>query len=483
MFTQRIFKYLLLLTTAIYIIYRLLICFNYQPELCNGESNNVWKSLSVANGEGLYNDPEKLPLEVFQYTPLFEFPVIFIAKILDKSSPDYLANVTMLGRLFVLVLNLLLTFIISKICFQFLSIDKIKSYACGLTSLLLLTHPIYAIRPDSTLLVFVFLTLLFYLQRIKKENYIFSISTYVIISLLFFLCFFSKQDGIFISIVIGIDLVLKRQIKQLFILSLTSLIILAILLGFGQLFYGEFFLKSIILGLNNTSSLSQLITVFEKAWSYYGIVLFLGITLSVYLLIQKTSLKIIPIATIFYFILAIFTSSKSGSWINYYTPTILLSTIVFFQFINQTKYDLKFVKVLGFGFAISVFLFFLRIFYNYTYPLVKQKKDEYYTTFQEIQTIKKKLNIKPETNILILNYLERNFLYENCIMMNTEYYGYSKYTYTQFKNDPHKPINFILYHHGDEKYIDYLSTLFNVNIKHYTHFRIDSFEVLKKPSI
>jgi hypothetical protein len=170
MFTQRIFKYLLLLTTAIYIIYRLLICFNYQPELCNGESNNVWKSLSVANGEGLYNDPEKLPLEVFQYTPLFEFPVIFIAKILDKSSPDYLANVTMLGRLFVLVLNLLLTFIISKICFQFLSIDKIKSYACGLTSLLLLTHPIYAIRPDSTLLVFVFLTLLFYLQRIKKEN-------------------------------------------------------------------------------------------------------------------------------------------------------------------------------------------------------------------------------------------------------------------------------------------------------------------------
>lgn len=458
-----------------------MICFNYQPELCNGESNNVWKAISVANGSKFYNDPEKLPLEVFQYTPIFEFPMVIIAKLFNKSSAEYLANVTHFGRLFILLLNILLSFIIYRLCTKILEMDSHKSALCALSSIMLLTHPIFTIRPDSSLLLLIFITVYYYLQQIKKTTYKFTATTYLILSLLISLCFFAKQDGLMISAVIGIDLLLNKRYKQLVLLIIITLVTLSVVLTISHFVFGEFFFKSVILGLNNTSSITQVIIVFEKAWSYYGLILTLGLFTAFYLLYKKNNSKTIPIGIIIYLFIALLTSSKSGSWINYYTPSVLLSTVGIFYIINKYNSSLRNI-VLG-SILLTVALFSVRITYNYTYPLTKQKKNEYFKAYTNVQLLKSKLNITPKTKILLLDFLERNMLSENCILINTEYYGYSKYKYHDFKNQRNKPIKYIIYHPKDIAYINYLSSLFNIQIQNYKHLKIRNYEVLVNPSI
>ena len=87
------------------LIYRLVISFSYKSELTNGESNNIWKAINVANGNTIYNNPEQLPLDVFQYTPISEYPIILFAKVLNPNSINYVHWITVLGRLYQLKLT------------------------------------------------------------------------------------------------------------------------------------------------------------------------------------------------------------------------------------------------------------------------------------------------------------------------------------------------------------------------------------------
>jgi hypothetical protein len=478
---QRILTYLIITFFFFYILYRLLICFNFQPELCNGETNNVWKAISVANGSKFYNDPEKLPFEVFQYTPIFEYPIVLIAKSFNKNSAEYIANVTHFGRFFILLLNLFLSFIIYQICSKTLGINSLLSVSCAFSVLLLLTHPIFAIRPDSILLVLLFGTIYYYLLQIKKIKYEFKINNYFVLSILIILCFFAKQDGIMISSVIGLDLLVNKRFKQLIFLLFSIIILFSLILTFSHFAFGNYFFKSVILGLNNPSSFSQIITIFEKAWGYYGIILSLGIIISLQLIITKNESKTIPIGIIIYFVIAVLTSAKSGSWINYYTPAVIFSTVGIFYFSNKFRSNYRNI-ILG-SFILSVVLFNGRILFNYTLPVTKQNKKQYYTACQNVRILKSKLNITPTTNVIVLNYLERIMLFENCVLINSEYYSISKYDYSEFKNKKIKPIKYIIYYPQDIAYINHLTSLFNINIESYKHIKIKNYEVLVNPFI
>ena len=474
------------ITLALWIIlilsYRISICFSYLPELSNGESNNIWKAINVAHGKPMYTDPEKLPLEVFQYTPISQFPIIVIAKILDKNSPDYVYLVTALGRLYELIANIFLVILIYYISKKWFDTSITTRLLISLVSFSLLTNPAFTVRPDATLLLFLVATLWSFFNMEESNKFSWIILTASLITI----CFFTKQDGILIAGPLAIRLVILKKWKKLVLLSTISIGILFASIVISPLIFGPDFYTCIFKGLKNTSSLKQIIVVFDRAYGFYAFHFVFGILSSIYYIIKypKEKISLFSILSIFYLFVAIATSSKSGSWVNYYTPYIVFSTIPIFTFFSKLIYSsLKINPLFSFYIAVSFSVFFLfKQVYVYTSPFLTHSngKDRYYKEFNEIIKLKTKLKISKNDFVLTANQLDRNFLANNSIMVNTEYYSYASYKYESFKKQKNKKIDYIIYKIKDKPSIDYLLQFFNVSTENYSEFKINNFHILKK---
>ena len=475
-------KSILVIWGLIILLYRLTICFSYLPELSNGESNNIWKAINVANGKSIYTNPEELPLEVFQYTPISQIPIIGIAKILDKNGPNYVYLVTALGRLYELIANIFLVILIYYISKKWFDTTNITHLLISLVSFTLLTNPAFTIRPDATLLLFLIITIWSYLNMEESNKFSWIILTASLITI----CFFTKQDGILIAGPLAIRLLILKKWKQLVLLSTIAIGILFTSIIISPLVFGPNFYTCVFKGLKNTSSLQQIIVVFDRAYGFYAFHFVFGIISSIYFIIKhpKEKITLFSILSIFYLFVAIATSSKSGSWVNYYTPYIIFSTILIFSFFSKLIYSsLKINPQFSFYIALSFSVFFLfKQIYVYTSPFLTHSNGEnhYYKEFNEIIKLKSKLKISKNDFILTANQLDRNFLANNSIMVNTEYYSYASYKYESFKKQKNKKIDYIIYKIKDKPSIDYLLQFFNVSTENYSEFKINNFHILKK---
>ena len=207
------------------LIYRLVISFSYKSELTNGESNNIWKAINVANGNAIYNNPEQLPLDVFQYTPISEYPIILFTKVLNPNSINYVHWITVLGRLYQLTCNILLAYVIYKIAKNMLTLNKIDSSIVMLTSISLLTTTAFTIRPDATALLCLFTTIYIYGKHIINGC---NNKTILLIATSIILNFYCKQDGIFIAVPIGLHLILHKKWRVFFKIVFFSVSLLII---------------------------------------------------------------------------------------------------------------------------------------------------------------------------------------------------------------------------------------------------------------
>ena len=478
--TTKFIKIILALWIILLLSYRISICFSYLPELSNGESNNIWKAINVAHGKPMYNDPEQLPLEVFQYTPISQFPIVAIAKILDKNGPNYVYLVTALGRLYELIANIFLVILIYYISKKWFDTTNITRLLISLVSFTLLTNPAFTIRPDATLLLFLMITIWSYLNMEESNKFSWIILTASLITI----CFFTKQDGILIAGPLAIRLVFLKKWKKLVVLSTIAIGILFTSLIISPLVFGPNFYTCVFKGLKNTSSLKQIIVVFDRAYGFYAFHFVFGIISSMYFIIKhpKEKIALFSILSIFYLFVAIATSSKSGSWVNYYTPYIIFSTILIFTFISKLFYSsLKINPIFSFFIAVSFSMFFLfKQVYVYTSPFLTHSngKNHYYKEFNEIIKLKSKLKISKNDFILTANQLDRNFLANNSIMVNTEYYSYASYKYESFKKQKNKKIDYIIYKTKDKPSIDYLLQFFQVSTVQYDTIKINKFTVL-----
>jgi hypothetical protein len=479
---DKLIKISLSLWIFLLIAYRITICFSYLPELSNGESNNIWKAINVANGKSIYTNPEELPLEVFQYTPISQIPIIGIAKILDKNGPNYVYLVTALGRLYELIANIFLVILIYYISKKWFDTTIITNLLISLVSFTLLTNPAFTIRPDATLLLFLIITIWSYLNMEESTKFSWIILTASLITI----CFFTKQDGILIAGPLAIRLLILKKWKQLVLLSTIAIGILFTSIIISPLVFGPNFYTCVFKGLKNTSSLQQIIVVFDRAYGFYAFHFVFGIISSMYFIIKhpKEKIALFSILSIFYLFVAISTSSKSGSWVNYYTPYIVFSTILIFTFFSKLIYSsLKINPLFSFYIAVSFSVFFLfKQVYVYTSPFLihSNGKDHYYKEFNEIIKLKSKLKISKNDFILTANQLDRNFLANNSIMINTEYYSYASYKYESFKKQKNKKIDYIIFKIKDKPSIDYLLQFFNVSTENYSEFKINNFHILKK---
>ena len=478
--SSRWFKVIFALWLTILLIYRITICFSYLPELSNGESNNIWKAINVANGKPIYTNPEELPLEVFQYTPISQLPIIGIAKLLNKESVDYVYLVTVYGKLYELFANILLVILIYHISIKYLGNSKHTSATSALLILSLFTNPAFTVRPDATLLLMIGVSIWSYLKMEQKNH----INWTVLTSLLIITCFYTKQDGILIAGPMAIRLILLKKWRTFFSLSFISLGLLIGSIAISPFIFGEHFYTCVFKGLKNTSSIQQIIGVFDRAYGFYMIHFVLGLICSIYFLIKKRKeyIALFSLASLFYFFVALATSSKSGSWVNYYTPYIIFSSIVIVCFLSSLSFKNEILSPLftiSFGMVISGLFIFKQV-YVYTSPFIKLNngKVEYYTHYKTIQKIKSNLKISKHDKVLTINQLDRNFLAENSIMINTEYYNYASYSYQTFKKQSNKNIDYIFYKLKDKPTVDYLIQFFNVSIVKYNTVKINNYIVL-----
>ena len=476
----RWFKVIFALWIVILLTYRISICFSYLPELSNGESNNIWKAINVAHGKPIYTNPEELPLEVFQYTPISQLPIIGIAKLINKDSVDYVYLVTAYGRLYELFANIVLIILIYHISIKYLGNSKHTSATSALLILSLFTNPAFTVRPDATLLLFLGVTIWTYLKMEQSHQIKWTVFTAILI----ITSFYTKQDGILIAGPMAIRLISLKKWKQFFSLSLISVGLFIGSIAISPYVFGEHFYTCVFKGLKNTSSIKQIIGVFDRAYGFYMIHFVLGLICSIYFLIKnrKDTIALFAIASIFYFFVAFATSSKSGSWVNYYTPYIIFSTIVIFYFLTSLSFKKEMLPPLvTTSFAIIIAcLFIFKQIYVYTSPFIKPNNGntEYFTHYKFIQKIKSKLKISKHDKVLTINQLDRNFLAENSIMINTEYYNYASYSYQTFKKQSDKNIDYIIYNLKDKPTVDYLINFFNVSTLRYDTTKINDFRVL-----
>ena len=465
---------ILVLWLLIIITYRLFICFSYNFELCNGEVNNIWKILNVSNGSLFYNDPEKIPLDIFQYTPLSQLPIILCNIFFSKNNIDYVYFSSVSGRTYELIINILTSLLFVKILTKHFHFNKTFSFLISLLILSNLPQTNYSIRPDSTLLFFIVLTVEFYLSCNSK----FTIKKLLIISILFCLCFLSKQDGIVICVPIGIHLLINKQFKELLILIFFSIISLIVSLTICHLYFGDYFLISIFKGINNPSSLEQSFLVLKRSFSFYFHVLLIGLPFCIYKIFKNknSSKNFMIILSLFYFVFAFFSSMKNGSWINYYTLSIVFLILTTFVNLESNK------KSLIFGLLfVGTILFNLNIIYNYTYPFLKvyNNKKEYYQISKAMLEIKERFSINDNEKILNIGLIEKNIFFKNTLMINTEYYTNSKFSYSFFNQYQKSKLKYIIYDKKkDYIYLKQIIDFFHINLSEYQKNDLKNYMIL-----
>jgi hypothetical protein len=468
---------------AVVVCYRLAIVFSYKHELVNGESNNLWNAINVAHEKPVYSNPEALPLEVFQYTPLSQFPVIALAKLLNDQSPKYLYWLTVGGRLFALLLNLLMCWFAYRISTRVYEVKQFWGLLAASWIFVSLTHPNFAIRPDAMLALALFGLFYLFSSALKNLNK----RRMLLASAGVGLAILIKQDAFLMMAPFGLILLWNRAWKNLFWCCLVFVFSIGVALMLGHFIFGEFFLYSISKGLQNEASLGQAISVFDKANSLFGFHFTLGVVVAFLLLLFKKSTpedRLLAFAVISYVIFGFSTSFKLGAWVNYYTMFLCLTPLIVILFIKRSdNFSFSWINsALILLVVINGGIFVFRQSYFYTLPWLRdqQAKKEYYQKYADALAFTRVTHIQPGQYVLTGDQLYRNFLATYSVMPNTEFYSVSQFNYESIRSDEKKSIAYLFHVHNGASVEDFLIHFFRLRKNVYSVFReTPRFTILK----
>lgn len=427
---------LLIVFVMFILAYRVMISFSYSPEISVGETNNIWNSLNVANGKDLYSNPENTPFEIFQYTPLSQIPTLIAAHLFDSESNNYTYNVMVIGRLFNLLFNLLTFYLIFLLLKNRLKVSNTLSLAASVCGFGLLTHLSFAIRPDSMSLFLIIISIYFFSKAYFQEKRYY----FIIAGFSFAFSFFAKQDSFLILSALLCCLLLQRNWKYFFVLATVFILSISLLLVLFKLIFGQFFFISIFGGITVEPSIYQAFAVFERFLHFYGVIFYSTIFLSFMLLknikLQK-EITFLLLLTWFSFAIAVSTSLKLGSWINYYTQFIIYAIVFIFYAVHQMN-D-KSVKNIFETAMVSLSIILISVFlvqqvYHYTAPFIKynESKEKHASIVKNFGAFKKEAT---ENDYVIFSFDKRLrlLLYRNTIFPNTEFYHISKFSFEKYK--------------------------------------------------
>jgi len=302
-----------LMIALVHLGLRVFMVPQYRTELGGVEHNSVHAIQKLLLDIPLYQDPEKLPFDVIQYTPAYFVVCAAVGKVTGISGEDA-RSVFLLSRLIALTLTLLTCWVVHRICKENGAETWSAALATGLVFCSYTEH--FYSRPDA-LQSFASLTaVLFFTRWIRAPlwKFLAACAGFAVLG------FFAKQSGGLMIGVPALYLLLTRNWKAFGLYSAATLFFLVAGLALILLGTTPWFLwQNTVQGLANGYSTMMWGELFEPATYKY----FIGWhILALVLLLQgfrgngpilRFFALAVPLAVAF----GLLTGLKSGSRLNY----------------------------------------------------------------------------------------------------------------------------------------------------------------------
>ncbi|MDX2359900.1 MAG: hypothetical protein QNK23_03770 [Crocinitomicaceae bacterium] len=415
-----------------YLITRIILAFSYAPDICVGEDNNIWNIQKMLLGEALYTNPSSSPFEVFQYSPLSQYPIYWIAAILDLTPGKDVHAFFIIGRLLVLLYNLITYYIVYSIFTKLFKADKLLSFTVSFVALLLLTRAGFVIRPDALFHLTLVYSIYFMLKYIMLEKKWINL---LITAFLIATSIMVKQNGIQLILIISAFLLVYDRFKIFLQFTLYFGIFIGIYFAFFYSIYGELFFTNTIGGISNPINFAYGFTVWDIFFNHYFflIIVTLYISLTSLAVSKYQEYKFLSSLALGTLVFAIMTSLKEGSGISYYSDFLTIAVILTYAYISVHKISIVQSKSIYTFVLIGVLLFVPNTMASkYFHDHIKHVGSEpklHYLHAQEISAQIKKIEYLNNTVIFTPDKYIKNFIPELSILPNTEYYSVSPYNY------------------------------------------------------
>lgn len=415
---------------------RIALIFSYAPDISVGEDNNVWNVQKVLCGKPLYTNPEEAPFEVFQYSPLSQYPVIWTAKILNLKPGVDEQKIFETGRIYSLIYILLCIGILFYALRKWFYVSNVFALMAAVISFAGLTQLSFTFRPDALLSLTFISALLFFLKFMKDTKN----SSLIIASFLAVLALFSKQNGIQLPIIFITFSFIFCEFRTTVKVTVYYLFFFIILFLLFYSLYGTQFLIATIGGINNPIDIIYGYQVWDNFFFKYMPFVILGIFISFIFLQKEKSnmLKFTAISIIATFFFALVTILKQGSWINYFSEFFIIGNIAVALFLQKQTENTS-LNAVGLKLGLLIFILFwgLNTFVHQYFhrhaehlssqPKIQYDKEKEVADFLELQNIPKGSYIFTPLKHL------KNLIPQFSILPNTEYYTTSKLDFSLVK--------------------------------------------------
>jgi len=459
------FLFIIISLFSLMLILRILLIFSYAPDISVGEDNNVWNVQKVLLGKKLYTNPEEAPFEIYQYSPLSQYPVIFISKILDLKLGLNVREIFIIGRTLSLLYILLLLFFIYYALTKWLNVSKIYALLISCTSFIGLTQLSFTFRPDALLTITFISSILIFIRFLQTNK----ISYLSIVALLSVISIFSKQNAIQLPIIFLTTFVLFSKYKHALLYLSLYIGMFSVFAGYFYYQYGDIFFISTIGGVSNPVNFSRAYQVWDNFFfKYMPFVLGFVFLSIIYLNDKKNKVHVFLSVSMFATLgFAVITMLKEGSWINYFTEYFVIGNIgvaLYLSSITELKskiYLKAFLLVFYILWGGNVIAH--QYFHRHSVHLSKQPQIDFEAEMKIANYIYEN---KPEEGTYIFTPLKhlKNLLPEYSILPNTEFYSVSNSDFSEINNLINNRKIIYIITHGDlhsERTITNLK--FNIN--------------------
>ncbi len=313
-----------LLVALLHLGFRVQLITDHRVDLGAAEINVVYGIQKILLGRPLYEDPEKAPFDVMQYTPAYYGICAGAGKML-AIDPHDTNTLFLLSRIISLVINLITCLCVFRLC-RALGSDAWFSVAVCAVVFTLFTEHFYS-RIDSLYALLFVATMITHVRWLEQGG---PVKLLVSTALLAVLCLFTKQTGILIIGIIGAHLLLTKRWKPLLLYSGGVLLFSAI--GMGLICLSTtpaIFVKNTVLGIANGMSGTMYLELFPPPiYKYYVPLHVAGILLIVFAIrkgdaVDRFLATVICIA----FVFGLITGLKHGSNINYLFEAHMLALV------------------------------------------------------------------------------------------------------------------------------------------------------------
>jgi hypothetical protein len=322
--SSKVLLLLILFCFLVVLFIRIRLITVYTPNIGGIEQNVIFSIQNLASGNPLYSDPEKNLYSFTQYSPLYFYIVAYTGNILGLDPAEPISWYR-LSRIFSLIFNFILLFVVYKTLLLFSPRSKLLSTGLTLMLFIFFEQQVYS-RPDSLYHLFFGLTIFYYYRLINNSNNLVStIGTGISLAL----ALFSKQSAIFLAAALIPVYFIQPQTRTKFLWFLLSFFGSVILLTWVFLSApADILIKNLYIGILNGFDLRWAIKLYYLMAfpRFFLFFLVLGLLIFFKKELRDSKTSVLILLSFIYFIIALLSGLKWGSGTNYFMEFCILTT-------------------------------------------------------------------------------------------------------------------------------------------------------------